>query len=100
MLSAYLRSRETIDLSLAKTMAGAKLENRPIFQSASESTRGDLQPPAKKARFSYDDRTTKSNITELDLELDKFMASLTAAEAPDAVIRTIIGDQKLKPLRK
>jgi hypothetical protein len=35
--------------------------------------------------------------TEQELDLDKFMANLTAKESPDAVIYTIVGDKTKLP---
>ena len=95
MLSAYLRSKESIDVSLQKRMAGAKIDVSVGFRLASDSTRSDLELSSTTHRH-----PSAAEATASELELGKFMASLTAAESPDAVIRTIFGKQELKHCRR
>jgi hypothetical protein len=39
--------------------------------------------------------TKRESVSELELELDKFMASLTATKSPDAVIQTIVSTKAI-----
>jgi len=93
MLSAYLRSEETIDVSLEKRMAGAEQDNPVNLRTASESTRRDLGWSSTTNSLPSG---TEDSTFELVLELDRFMTSWTAAKSPDAVIEMIIGKQELK----
>jgi len=63
MLSEYLRSVDTIDVSVMK-------------RSCKPETR-------------FVQKTSKPEASKVELELDKFMGALTAMDSPDAVTKTI-----------
>ncbi|ETI23489.1 hypothetical protein G647_05291 [Cladophialophora carrionii CBS 160.54] len=103
MLCAYLRSKESVDVSLEKRMSGAQLEgptrlgfsSTPAPDSNSSSVTIDRavqlhstkdRLPATAASCGIPKRDAAS---QSELDLDKFMASLTAQESPDVVIQTI-----------
>ncbi|KAJ9611522.1 hypothetical protein H2200_004706 [Cladophialophora chaetospira] len=83
--------KETIDVSMAMRMAGTKFDASVSFGSASDSSCSYLAQSSTT--------TSATETTASEIELDKFMASLTAAESPDAVIKTIIGKQVTKHYR-
>jgi len=73
-LSIYLRTRETTDRSLEKRMSQATTQ---------------VAAAPKIARCS-DNIASGARPSQQELDLDKFMAALTASVAPDAVIKTIV----------
>ncbi|KIW71060.1 hypothetical protein PV04_03275 [Phialophora macrospora] len=102
MLCAYLRSKEPVDVSLEMRMSSPSLDGpTPLnFRSASvpdSEPNSDIIDNADQLCLTEDgipaiaaNHVTKGgNVSELELELDKFMASLTATQSPDAVIQTI-----------
>jgi hypothetical protein len=109
MLYAYLRTKESVDVSLEKRMSGPPLDGptRPGLWSASipdsdpnpDSTdsAGQLCPTKDwlPAIAAANHITTRESVSELELELDKFMASLTATKSPDAVIQTIVSTKAI-----
>ncbi|KIW27398.1 uncharacterized protein PV07_07139 [Cladophialophora immunda] len=97
MLSVYLRSREAIDISMEKRMSGAKLEARSSSCATSHSTEGVPQlHHVHDPSIDKDKLTGRLRVARMELELDKFMATLTAAESPDAVVETIASTKGLK----
>ncbi|OAP61246.1 hypothetical protein AYL99_03447 [Fonsecaea erecta] len=87
MLSVYLREMEAIDISMEQRMCGATLEAR----SSSCAMANGPSPPrhVDNPSMNKDNLTGKVQASGIELELDKFMASLTATVSPDAVIKTI-----------
>jgi len=73
-------------------MTDAHLDNPVSLRSASGSSwsSSELSSSSKQSFNDNDDKTTeKTQASHLEIELDKFMAILTAKESPDAVIKTI-----------
>ena len=97
MLHTYLSTKETIDVSLAKRMTAAPhpVLKRSSTSSSSLETATIPSPP---------DSHTNTGIlgkgafqpSQKELDLDNFMASLTADESPDVVIKTIVGKHASK----
>jgi len=101
MLSAYLRSKESIDVSFERRMTGADLNESPVFQPKFDSGDCGVQQSSTTDQHCNENYAPKrTRPTELELDLDKFMASFTASESPDAVIYTIIGTKKSKSSKK
>ncbi|KIX96832.1 uncharacterized protein Z520_07552 [Fonsecaea multimorphosa CBS 102226] len=92
MLAVYLRNREAIDISMEKRMVRADLAAGSNSGTTSDSTiaftqRRHVDGPSSAAEDSLNGRVQASS--SMELELDKFMATLTATVSPDAVIKTI-----------
>ncbi|KIW20542.1 hypothetical protein PV08_01117 [Exophiala spinifera] len=89
MLSQYLKKVETIDVSMMERALRSEGKLLPV-RSAEDSL---PSPPASQSSSSHDGQPPCSDKAaaqlKLELELDKFMGSLTASDSPDAVIRTI-----------
>lgn len=90
MLDVYLRTRQTIDISVEKTMSqpDKSLGSSPSLNS---DERAPKRRRVDRCSSGSEDvvGTTGLPQTELELELQKFMAAITATESPDAVIKTI-----------
>ncbi|OAL20776.1 hypothetical protein AYO20_11483 [Fonsecaea nubica] len=100
MLSVYLRSREAVDTSMETRMSSQ--EGRP--SSSCRNSHSTRQSP-QRLHDNDDAATVKDKATgkeqsasnsSMELELDKFMAALTATVSPDAVIRTITSTKGIK----
>ncbi|KAH0846315.1 hypothetical protein FOPE_12537 [Fonsecaea pedrosoi] len=100
MLSVYLRSREAVDTSMETRMSSH--EGRP------SPSCGNSDPTEQSPQRLHDnddaaivkDRATgkeqSASNSSMELELDKFMATLTATVSPDAIIRTITSTKGIK----
>lgn len=90
MLSAYLASKETIDISLMLSQSSfGDLSSGPSQDnSASRQTALMEAPPTKRRRTSRETFICEQ-LDLLELDLDKSMAAITATQSPLAVLRTI-----------
>lgn len=85
MLSHYLKKVETIDVSMMERSLRSEGKPWPV-----RSAKDSLPSPPASQSSSHDDVTcSKEDTAQLELDLDKFMGSITASDSPDAVIRTI-----------
>ncbi|KIW97323.1 uncharacterized protein Z519_02715 [Cladophialophora bantiana CBS 173.52] len=90
MLSVYLRNKEAIDISMERRMSRSKPEARSSPCAASDSANGRPQlHHVGDSSIDKDQVTSKLHASGMELELDKFMGTITATESPDAVIKTI-----------
>ncbi|EXJ72387.1 uncharacterized protein A1O5_04891 [Cladophialophora psammophila CBS 110553] len=71
-------------------MSGAKPEARSSSCAASDSAKGRPQPHhVDDPPIDKDKVASRLQASGMELELDKFMGTITATESPDAVIKTI-----------
>jgi hypothetical protein len=90
MLSTYLDSKETIDISLLRRHVlpdGLSVESSQSDSSAHQAFQPE-EPPRKRQRKSRD-ALFRDQFDVLELDLDKSMAAITATQSPLAVLRTI-----------
>ena len=100
MLAAYLRTEGSVNASFGERVARVNADQTSIL-SASGSSRNAIQLSVPGDHDCNNEKTTQgSKVSEFDLELDKFMAALTASESPDAIIKTIVGTKTQKRTRR
>ncbi|KAK5501294.1 hypothetical protein LTR26_000987 [Exophiala xenobiotica] len=100
MLSGYLKKVEAIDVSMMERSLRAEGKAWPC-SSGYQAKDSMPSPPSSQPPFDYCMFAGKSDNVQLEHELDKFMGALTAAESPDAVIKTIATSKssKLRPCK-
>ncbi|KIW38254.1 uncharacterized protein PV06_09235 [Exophiala oligosperma] len=87
MLSHYLKKVDTIDVSMMERSLRSEGKAWPV-RPAEDS----LPSPPDSQSSSHDDVSRPREgdaVARLELDLDKFMGSITASDSPDAVIKTI-----------
>ncbi|EXJ62666.1 hypothetical protein A1O7_03104 [Cladophialophora yegresii CBS 114405] len=98
-------SMESVDVSLEKRMSRPQLDgparlglrstsapesgSDPSSVTTGRAVRSHSTTDQLPATAENDHYPKRDNPSELELDLDKFMASLTARESPDVVIQTI-----------
>ncbi|KAK7894349.1 hypothetical protein LTR67_006110 [Exophiala xenobiotica] len=100
MLSGYLKRVEAIDVSMMER--SFKAEGKAWPGSSGYRAKVSLpSPPSSQPTFDDCMFAGKPDNVQLEHELDKFMGALTAAESPDAVIKTIATSKssKLRPCK-
>lgn len=90
MLSTYLNSKETIDISMLRRHLLPDDLSAELSQddSSAHQTLQPEEPPRKRQRKSRE-VFFRGQFDVLELDLDKSMAAITATQSPLAVLRTI-----------
>ncbi|KAK5459655.1 hypothetical protein LTS15_003784 [Exophiala xenobiotica] len=96
MLSGYLKRVEAIDVSMMERSLRAEGKAWPGGSSGYQAKDSLPSPPSSQPTFDESITDGKSDNVQLEHELDKFMGALTAAQAPDAVIKTIARSKSSK----
>jgi len=95
MLSGYLKKVEAIDVSMMERSLRA--DGRAWPCSSGYQAKDSLpSPPSSQPTFDDCITDSKADDSQPEHELDKFMGALTAAESPDAVIKTIARSKSSK----
>ncbi|KIX09916.1 uncharacterized protein Z518_00997 [Rhinocladiella mackenziei CBS 650.93] len=85
MLSEYLKDMDTIDIRLLEKDFSSHTtdsRSRPVSHLSKTPSRDQLST-------NHGAKDVQASDFQLELELDKYMAAITATESPNAVVRTI-----------
>src|SRR5882757_2068893 len=100
MIDVYLKTKQTIDISFAKTMSQPD-QNSSFSSSVNSDERAPKRLCVNQVSVTDHERAVGAEKLHSKLEraLYKFMSAVTATESPDGVIKTIATSKssKLRP---